>query len=136
MQNDSNQSGLHPDTIKRMAAAMQSAKDDERRFLGAWKRGVELAGKGYFHVRSDSVAEASDKDDLRPDWEHIKAVIGGLSHGEQVFLASMYSFFNAEDGQLLFDMLAEPANPCAIARILDADRAQVIADLLITYRGW
>lgn len=110
--------------------------DAQAKFLAAWKRGVSLAGDQYFHVKTPTVVEAVDKNQLRPDWDFICEVIGGLSHGERMFLAAMYSFFNALDGHRLFEQIGETGNICEIAAILDPERAQVIADLFLSYRGW
>ncbi|GAB4361019.1 MAG: hypothetical protein Kow006_31410 [Gammaproteobacteria bacterium] len=107
----------------------------ERRFLAAWKRGVALAGESYFHVTSASVAEAINKNQLRPDWQRIEHAIGVISRGEAAFLAAMYSFFNAEDGQALLVRAGFP-NLCDVASKLDPHRAEVIAELFLTYPGW
>lgn len=117
---------------------------NERLFLNAWKRGVELAGPQYFTCRpqfgetlepASSVAEATDRDQLAPDYEFICETIGVLSAGQRKFLAAMCSFYNASWGG---DLLREQGvNGLAdLSATLDPEHRQVIADLLVSYSGW
>jgi len=121
--------------IERHAHPLNDYRIRERRFLEAWKQGVLIAGESYFNITAPGVAEATDKNQLRPDWNHIDAHIGYLSRGEAAFLAAMYSFFNSVDGQRLLEGVDFP-NICDLAAKLDPDRAEVIAELLMTYPGW
>lgn len=124
------------DALANMAAAQEHAIHAEAAFLGAWKAGVELAGAQWFEVTSATVAQAVDKDQLRPAWEMVNEHSGVLSHGERVFLYALCGFFNDEWGRELFAHYGETGQPIELARILDPDRRHIIADLLIHYRGW
>jgi hypothetical protein len=106
-----------------------------QRFLEAWKRGIALIGPRFFEVKSSSIESATHKNELRPDWHVIEESLGVLSRGEAVFLAAMYSFYNAECGQILLTEAGHP-NICDIASKLDREHAEVIAELLLTYAGW
>lgn len=81
-----------------LEATHERAVRNDRLFLNAWKRGVELAGVQYFTCRpqfgetlepASSVAEASDRNQLAPDAEFIAETIGVLSSGQCKFLAAM-----------------------------------------------
>lgn len=106
-----------------------------QRFLEAWKRGAALIGTRFFEVKAPSVESATDKNQLRPDWDLVEESIGVLSRGEAAFLAAMCSFFNAEWGQKLLEDVGFP-NICDIASKLDREHAEVIAELFLTYSGW
>lgn len=105
-------------------------------FLAAWKTGVKIAGERFFEVRSASVDEAMDKEDLRPSWETVENDIGVLSGGERRFLVAMCSFFNREWAKELSDQFNDMGNPGALAAQLDPSRIEVIAELMRSYRGW
>ncbi len=127
-----------------LEASRERAVRNNRLFLNAWKRGVELAGAQYFTCRppfgetlkpASSVAEASDRDQLAPDAEFIIETIGVLSSGQRKFLAAMCSFYNAQWGGYL--LREQGVNGLAdLSATLDAEHRQVIADLLVSYAGW
>jgi hypothetical protein len=105
------------------------------RFLAAWKRGVAFAGESYFQVEVPNVAEATHRNQLRPDYATVEDAIGRISTGQGAFLAAMYSFFNAEDGQRLLAR-AGYSNICDLAAKLEGAHAEVIAELFLNYHGW
>lgn len=105
------------------------------RFLVAWKRGVVLAGESYFLVETPSVAEASHRNQLRPNYALVEDAVGRVSSGQGAFLAAMYSFFNAEDGQRLLARAGYP-NICDLAAKLEGEHAVIVAELFINYHGW
>lgn len=101
-------------------------------FLDAWLDGVELAGPHYFKKEP---GYGSGKWNYVPNFDDIDDAIGRLSSGEAVFLASMYTFYNAHAGgkmlkQLRVDGLGD------IAAALDEPRLRVLAALLVSYEGW
>ena len=115
-----------------------SSNDPDRRaerFLAAWKRGVALAGESYFLVETPSVAEATHRNQLRPDYATVEDAIGRISAGQGAFLAAMDSFFNAEDGQRLLARAGYP-NICDLAAKLEGAHAEVVAELFLNYHGW
>ncbi len=105
------------------------------RFLSAWKRGVILAGDHYFQVTVSDIVEATHRDQLRPDYARIEHALGSVSAGQGAFLAAMYSFFNADDGQRLLTRAGYP-NICDVAAKLDGVHAEIIASLFLNYHGW
>jgi hypothetical protein len=123
--------------LQAIAQARREAEASEWLFLDAWKRGVALAGEEYFLVTCSDLSEATDKNELRPNWELIEQTIGVLSSGQGVFLAAMCSFFNPQWGQSLLAGLGEHRiNICDVASALDTEHREVIADLFRHYQGW
>lgn len=84
-----------PDLIN---AHQQQALAPEQ-FFQAWKKAILLAGPHYFGIecRSD-INMARSKWDLCPDVPLIESAIGAMSHGEQVFIAALVSFYNDQTG--------------------------------------
>ena len=117
--------------------SMSSNDPDQRaeRFLVAWKRGVALAGESYFLVEIPSVVEATHRNQLRPNYALVEDAVGRISAGQGAFLAAMYSFFNADDGQRLLARAGYP-NICDLAAKLEGAHAEVIAELFLNYHGW
>lgn len=116
-----------------------TAHYDERAFFDAWLRGVEIAGWQYFGDGHQPGAEGSKYDltkwDLAPRQDDIADAIGWLSSGEAVFLAAMYSFYNADTGGKMLRRLR--VNGLAdLSAKLDEPRLRVIAALLVSYAGW
>jgi len=107
----------------------------EAAFLTAWKRGVRLVGESCFDITAVSVEAATDKDQLRPSWDHVEAHLLDRSRGEAAFLAALCSFFNSHWGQALLERAGYP-NLCDLAGTLDAERSRVIAELFLSYQGW
>lgn len=105
------------------------------RFFRAWQRGVALAGHEYFGDGTEETLDrASEKWDLEPRWQVINESFGVSSAGQRLFLAAMYSFYNALDG-------GELLKQCGVTGLadlsgLDAEHRQIIADLLCNYTGW
>lgn len=52
---------------------------------------------------NDDIDSATHKDQLTPNYEAIRKNIGVLSAGERTFLAALYVFYNADDGQKLLE---------------------------------
>lgn len=123
------------EALAQMCEAMIDAGARPARFLAAWKRGVLIAGAHYFHVKADSVEAATDKWQLKPNQEAIENALGVVSDGQGAFLAAMYSFFNPDKGQELLADVGRP-NICDLAGRLDNERAEVIAELFLSYAGW
>ena len=104
-------------------------------FLSAWKRGVTLAGPHLFGSSPQvDLTSAQTKWDLCPKVSLIAKAIGPMSPCERLFLASLVSFYNAEDGGRLlhrsgFHGLADLGR-------LDLIRRSVIAGLILNYTGW
>ncbi|MEJ2405359.1 MAG: hypothetical protein P8171_13870 [Candidatus Thiodiazotropha sp.] len=126
---------MHEAKLRELSHPMNDYRIRSQRFLDAWKRGIALIGPRFFEVKSTSFESATDKNELRPDWNVIEESLGVLSRGEAAFLAAMYSFYNAECGQKLLTEAGFP-NICDIASRLDREQSEVIAELFLTYGGW
>jgi hypothetical protein len=104
----------------------------EAAFFDAWLSGVALAGPQWF---GDGSGVGSSKWHLAPRYDEISAALGWLSSGEAVFLAAMYSFYNADMGGQMLATLGVGGVGGVAAR-LDDKRRRVIAALLVSYGGW
>lgn len=102
------------------------------KFLAAWKRGVKLAGEDYFIVIG-TVDDATDKNQLRPNYEVIDRALSCVSGGEAIFLAALYSFYNAYDGQRYLEQVNNP-NITDLA-CLDREHVEIISELFLNYTG-
>ena len=128
-------SPLPQDAAQELYLARQQTASAETAFFEAWKRGVELAGVQWFGDGSrEALQRATEKWDLCPKVTYINKTINVLSSGERLFLAALVSFYNSHDGGKLlkrcgFEGLSNFSG-------LDSGRTQVIADLLVNYRGW
>lgn len=120
-----------PDLIN---AHQQQALAPEQ-FFQAWKKAILLAGPHYFGIecRSD-INMARSKWDLCPDVPLIESAIGAMSHGEQVFIAALVSFYNDQTGGRLMRRVG--VNGLADLGLLDSQRRTLLAHLLIHYSGW
>ena len=72
--------------------------------------------------------------DLCPDVPLIESAIGAMSHGEQVFIAALVSFYNDQTGGRLMRRVG--VNDLADFGLLDSQRRTLLAHLLIHYSGW
>lgn len=105
------------------------------RFFAAWKQGVTLARPHYFgDGTKEGLAAATDKNDLQPNLKRISQALGVLSHGEAVFLVAMYSFYNDQDAAKLWRKAG--VKTIGDLSVLDLERRQIIADLMVNYVGW
>lgn len=104
-------------------------------FFHAWKKAVRLAGPQYFGASNpNQLDNARSKWDLCPDVPLIESSIGVMSHGEQVFLAALVSFYNDETGGRLLQRVG--VRGLADFGLLDTQRRLLLATLIIHYSGW
>ena len=78
-----------------------------QRFLDAWKRGVTLIGTRFFEIKTSSAESATDKNQLRPNWDQVEESIGVLSRGETAFsfeinFSGNCTVINTLTGSLIF----------------------------------
>lgn len=113
-------------------------KGDERsaQFLQAWIDGVDLIGTAHFRVRSESAQSATDKNDLRPDFEIMKTTMQGLSGGQRRFLIAMCQFFSDSGTIDLCSQLSIDMPSMADLALLDDRHRSVLLRLLDSYTGW
>ncbi|HAT3881899.1 TPA: hypothetical protein I8672_003360 [Legionella pneumophila] len=105
------------------------------RFDRAWKRGVQKVGVEFFNLKASSLESAKKRWQLEPNYEVISNTIGGYSHGKQVLLAMMYSFFDPECGQELLEKIGTK-NFVEARSFLDADAINIISELWLAHYGW
>lgn len=84
---------------------MNNCTDNIVSFDKAWKQGVAKVGVEFFNLKASSLEAAEKRWQLEPNYQFIKEVIRGYSHGKQVLLAMMYSFFDPECGQELLEQV-------------------------------
>lgn len=120
--------------LKEALEEIEWGKQRPERFLAAWKRGVKLAGEGFFDVQGN-VDLATDKNQLKPKWDVIKNNLHQISSGESAFLVALYQFYNASDGKELAEAI-DCTTLRDISVCLDKKRLEVIAELFINDGGW
>ncbi len=116
------------------ASRLQEAKPPE--FLTAWKDAVYLAGVEYFVVTCDSVGQATDKNQLRPDLELIFQAVAAMSTYEQIFILSLCQFYSDSDVRNYCDESGMVMPSLADIANLSDERRNVIVALLNSYSGW
>ena len=126
---------MHASATARYAQLKGQWEQRPARFLAAWKRGVRLAGERCFDITAVSVDRATDKDQLRPNWDYVEVHLLDRSRGEAAFLAALCAFFNSHWGQVLLERAGCP-NVCDLAGTLDAERSAVVTELFLNYQGW
>jgi uncharacterized membrane-anchored protein YhcB (DUF1043 family) len=104
-------------------------------FLEAWKEGIKLVGTEFFNIKSDTVDSATEKWLLAPNLEFIQKASPSYSHGKQVLLALMYSFYDSQEGQELLERCNTPNLVDALG-VLDFEGREIIAKLWLNYAGW
>lgn len=104
-------------------------------FVLAWKKGIQKVGTECFNIKASSLDAAKKKWQLEPNYEFIKTAIGGYSHGKQVLIGLMYSFFDAEYGQKLLEKAQTP-NFVQARSILDKETLEIISQLWLYHTGW
>lgn len=111
----------------------------EERFLDAWKRGVKIAGPGLFECGAESIDAATHKNQLCPRWEVVEEYLRStsMSHWTRLFMIEMCSFYNSDWMQKhKSKMRMGRSSVGACAQGMDMERREVLADLLVNYRGW
>ena len=117
-----------------LVATRDGYDDRVAAFLSTWKLGVLYGGRAYFDITCRSVADARDKDQLRPR-ANLEVMVSDEPRGKQAFLGAMLVFFNDIRGQRFLAEIGYD-NLCALASKLDPLPAAIIAGLLETYNGW
>ncbi|HAU0334624.1 TPA: hypothetical protein JBF52_15180, partial [Legionella pneumophila] len=95
-------------------------------FVTAWKKGIKIVGVEFFNIKASSLDAAEKKWQLEPNYTFIQSAMGGYSHGKQVLLAMMYSFFDPEDGQKFLEKTQTP-NFVQTLSILNPESRQIIS---------
>ena len=131
MENDLTTTGISNELAREHA----HFTDAPAAFLRAWKQGVELAGVRFFGngTRRD-LDVATRKWDLCPNLTLIDNAINVMSPGEAIFLASLVSFYDSEDGGRLLRRVG--VDGLSDLGRLDLKHRTIIADLLLHYTGW
>lgn len=114
---------------------MNNRNDLINRFDNAWKKGVKKIGIEFFNLKASSLDVAEKRWQLEPNYQFITESIGGCSHGKQVLLAMMYSFFDPECGQELLEKVGTP-NFVDARNYLDEEGIHIISELWNSHYGW
>ncbi|WP_454868429.1 hypothetical protein [Pseudomonas farris] len=132
-------------TVSQLSPLPQSRKQHEQvpthfegtaaAFLYAWKQGVALAGPTFFGDGTQvGLNNANCRWDLRPNLLMINNAISVLSDNERIFLAALVSFYDTEAGGALLNQVG--VRGLADFGVLDPERRDVIASLVIHHHGW
>lgn len=104
-------------------------------FFLAWKRGVGIVGHEWFGDGTrEGLLRAKTRYDLRPNLLLLNDALRILSSSQGLFLSAMVSFYNVREGAAMlrrcgFEGLADLG-------LLDLERRQVIADLVLNHSAW
>lgn len=126
---------LPQDVLDQIAREILHFDNAPSAFLGAWKRGVQIAGVEWFGDGThEGLQNAKSKWELRPNVLRLNDALGVLSSGQRMFLSATVSFYNASEGGAMlkrcqFEGLADLGG-------LDLERRKVIAELTLHYHGW
>lgn len=108
----------------------------EVEFLAAWKDAVNATGKILYSVKAPSVAAATDKNDLRPDFDAIEQYMR-TTPGDHIFLIAVIQFFSYSG---IEDICAEL--DIQVPRLTDLgwslndEKKQILFRLINSYGGW
>ncbi len=107
----------------------------EELFVSAWKRGINIVGKEFFNIKASSLESAKKKWQMEPNYQFIKNEMSSYSHGKQVLLGLMYSFYDPECGQ---DILIQAQSPNFVQSlfILNEEARTIISELWLYHTGW
>ena len=99
-----------------------------------------MAGFEYFGDGTPAgCALATDKNQLRPNWDRIEQSFPSLTEAEQIFLAHALTFFNSASGawpvKKYLGALPNPSLGHATSR-LDQPRRTALTQLILTYERW
>lgn len=123
------------DALEHIARELAHADNAPAAFFDAWKQSVGIAGIQFFGAKTEEACrDALSRWDLCPDLALINDAIDVMSSGEQIFLAALVSFYNADEGGKLFNSIG--FNGLADFGTLDLTRRRLIATLILNYHGW
>ena len=118
----------HNLTSRHLNAAHREATVAE--FFSLWKAAVKLAGERFFGTgRLADAMLATNTDELRPNVPLILQTIEMLQPTEQIFLASLLSFFAPTEGGLLLRKL--DVNSLADYRSMSFEQRTLLAGLFL-----
>lgn len=110
------------------------SEEKQKRFLAAWKHGVQFLGEELFGP--GKVATAKSKEQLSPLREQVEAVFTQESGGEEQFLAAMVSFYDPTWGAELAERIDCDKSVCGLTYNLDHECVEILCELLRNYQGW
>ncbi len=113
---------------------LQESAEKHKRFLTAWKQGVEFIGPELFGP--GSLESAKDKKELQPLHEEVEQAFTEESCGEEQFLAAMVSFFDPVWGEELAERIDSHKSLSGLTFNLDHECTEIVCELLRNYSGW
>lgn len=122
---------MHRDNVLNV---LQQTEDKRRRFLEAWKHGVEYLGPKFFGPGSPDTARS--KDELKPLQDVVNAEFAEESEGEEEFLAAMVSFYDPAWGEELAARIECHKSLSGLTLDLDHECTEIICELLLNHEGW
>jgi hypothetical protein len=131
----------YPNNVMRRNVIGGLLKDEKKResnykenFHSTWRDAVALTNEWADPFFGD-VLQSKSRDDLCPRWAEINEAFDDLSHGEQTYVAALYSFYDPEEGQGLL-IRAEVENFLEVFLILDQERKDALLRLIKFYYPW
>ena len=104
-------------------------------FLRAWKRAVALVGSTHtFGSAYAALHQVSNHRELTPRVDVIRKSLPNRSNADAAFLAALVSFYNKHEGQKLINKNDLSLGDMALT--LSTQQRNILADLIIHYRGW
>jgi hypothetical protein len=122
---------MHRDNVLNV---LQQTEEKRRRFLEAWKHGVEYLGPKFFGPGSPESARS--KDELKPLPSVVDAEFAEESEGEEEFLAAMVSFYDPAWGEELAARIECHKSLSGLTLDLDHECTEIICELLLNHEGW
>ena len=122
---------MHRDNVLNV---LQQTEEKRRRFLEAWKHGVEYLGPKFFGPGSPETARS--KDELKPLPDVVDAEFAEESEGGEEFLAAMVSFYDPAWGEELAARIECHKSLSGLTLDLDHECTEIICELLLNHEGW
>jgi hypothetical protein len=122
---------MHRDNVLNV---LQQTEEKRRRFLEAWKHGVEYLGPKFFGPGSPETARS--KDELKPLPDVVDADFAEESEGGEEFLAAMVSFYDPAWGEELAARIECHKSLSGLTLDLDHECTEIICELLLNHEGW
>jgi len=118
------------------AKIMNHYANATERFLAAWIQAIERIGPEYFECKGiDNFKEATDRDQIRPDWDAIEQRINVCSIGEGIFIGAVMSFFNGKWGAGICNCFGCHGIGDAANR-LELGELEIVIELMSSHTGW
>ena len=118
------------------ADAIEASRARPAEFLAVWKAGVERIGPEYFRISASSIAAATDRAEMTPNFDVIEHALPGLSRGQRRFLIAMCQFYADSTINAICEENGVDVPTHVDLVLLDDDMRSILVRLLNAYTGW